>query len=68
MVAHSEVGSFEWKLKRIREELVAEARLSGDARRYEAGVDDALAAVRRLVWDQLGAEAVNAAPTGSGAR
>ncbi len=65
MAAFDEMDSFERRLSRIRDDLVAEARLTGDSHRYEAGVDDALAAVRRLVWSQLGGEPVSAPPMGS---
>ncbi len=68
MIAFDEIDAFERRLNRIRDDLVAEARLTGDSHRYEAGVDDALAAVRRLVWDELGAEAINVPPMGSSAR
>ncbi len=68
MTAFSEIDPLEGLLNRIRDELVAEARLAGDAHRYEAGVDDALAAVRRLIWVRLQAATVSAPPMGSTAR
>ncbi|MFN2555404.1 MAG: hypothetical protein ABR592_00790 [Nitriliruptorales bacterium] len=68
MAVSSEIGYFERRLSRIRDDLVAEARLTGDSHRYEAGVDDALAAVRRLIWDQLHASRISAPPMDSVAR
>lgn len=59
MAVFSEIDFFERRLAKIRDDLVAEARLSGDSHRYEAGVDDAMAAVRRLIWDRLHASSVS---------
>lgn len=68
MAVFSETDAFERRLKKIRDDLVAEARLSGDSHRYEAGVDDAMAAVRRLLWDRLHDSSVGPRPMDPAAR